>query len=32
LLAKKPELGRAVISVCTESQYLEFSMATSVQG
>jgi hypothetical protein len=31
-LAKKPELGGAVIYVCTESQYLEFSMAASVQG
>jgi hypothetical protein len=31
-LAKKPELGGAVISVRTESQYLEFSMAASVQG
>jgi hypothetical protein len=31
-LSKKPELGGAVISVCVESQYLEFSMASSVQG
>jgi hypothetical protein len=31
-LAKKPELGGAVIFVCTESQYLEFSMAALVQG
>jgi hypothetical protein len=31
-LSKKPELGRAVISVHAESQYLEFSMAASVQG
>jgi hypothetical protein len=31
-LAKKPELGGAVFSICAESQYLEFSMATSVQG
>jgi hypothetical protein len=31
-LAKKPELGRACISVRFESQYLEFSMSTSVQG
>jgi hypothetical protein len=31
-LSKKPELGGAVISVRAESQYLEFSMATSVQG
>jgi hypothetical protein len=31
-LSKKPELGGAVISICVESQYLEFSMATSVQG
>jgi hypothetical protein len=31
-LAKKPELGGAVIPVHTESQYLEFSMAASVQG
>jgi hypothetical protein len=26
------ELGRAVVFVCVESQYLEFSMAASVQG
>jgi hypothetical protein len=31
-LSKKPELGRAVISVHAESQYLEFSMAASVKG
>jgi hypothetical protein len=31
-LLKKPELGEAVISVHAESQYLEFSMAASVQG
>jgi hypothetical protein len=31
-LSKKPELGGACISVRTESQYLEFSMAASVQG
>jgi hypothetical protein len=31
-LSKKPELGRAVVSVCPEAQYLEFSMAASVQG
>jgi hypothetical protein len=31
-LSKKPELGGAVISVRAESQYLEFSMAASVQG
>jgi hypothetical protein len=31
-LARKPELGRAVISVRPEAQYLEFSMAASVQG
>jgi hypothetical protein len=31
-LSKKPELGGAVISVHAESQYLEFSMAASVQG
>jgi hypothetical protein len=31
-LSKKPELGGAVISIHTESQYLEFSMAASVQG
>jgi hypothetical protein len=31
-LAKKPELGGACISICFESQYLEFSMSTSVQG
>jgi hypothetical protein len=30
-LARKPELGRAVISVRPEAQYLEFSMAVSVQ-
>jgi hypothetical protein len=27
-LSKKPELGRAVVSIRAESQYLEFSMAT----
>jgi hypothetical protein len=32
LLSKKPELGGACISVHAESQYLEFSMAASVQG
>jgi hypothetical protein len=31
-LSKKPELGGAAISVHAESQYLEFSMAASVQG
>jgi hypothetical protein len=31
-LSKKPELGGAVISIRDESHYLEFSMATSVQG
>jgi hypothetical protein len=31
-LSKKPELGGAVVSVRAESQYLEFSMAASVQG
>jgi hypothetical protein len=31
-LSKKPELGGAVISVRVESQYLEFSMAASVEG
>jgi hypothetical protein len=31
-LARKPELGRAVVSVRPEAQYLEFSMAASVQG
>jgi hypothetical protein len=30
--AKKPELGGAVVSVRPEAQYLEFSMAASVQG
>jgi hypothetical protein len=31
-LLKKPELGRAVVSACTEVHYLEFTMAASVQG
>jgi hypothetical protein len=31
-LSKKPELGGACISVRSESQYLEFAMASSVQG
>jgi hypothetical protein len=31
-LARKPELGGAVIFVRPEAQYLEFSMAASVQG
>jgi hypothetical protein len=31
-LSRKPELGRAVVSVLPEAQYLEFSMAASVQG
>jgi hypothetical protein len=29
-LSKKPELGGAVVSACTEVHYLEFSMAASV--
>jgi hypothetical protein len=31
-LTKKPELGGAIVSIRAESQYLEFSMAASVQG
>jgi hypothetical protein len=31
-LARKPKLGRAIISVHPEAQYLKFSMAASVQG
>jgi hypothetical protein len=31
-LSKKPELGGAVVSVCAEVHYLEFTMAASVQG
>jgi hypothetical protein len=31
-LSKKPELGGAIVSVRPEAQYLEFSMAASVQG
>jgi hypothetical protein len=31
-LSRKPELGRAVVSVRPEAQYLEFSFAASVQG
>jgi hypothetical protein len=31
-LTKKPELGGVVVSIHAESQYLEFSMAASVQG
>jgi hypothetical protein len=31
-LTKRPELGGAVISVRMEAQYLEFSMAVSLQG
>jgi hypothetical protein len=31
-LARKPELGGAVVSVRPEAQYLEFSFAASVQG
>jgi hypothetical protein len=31
-LSNKPELGRAVISVRAEAQYLEFSMSALVQG
>jgi hypothetical protein len=31
-LSRKPQLGGAVVSVRPEAQYLEFSMAASVQG
>jgi hypothetical protein len=31
-LANKPELSGAIVSVCAEAQYLEFSMSASVQG
>jgi hypothetical protein len=31
-LARKPELGGAVVSVRPEAQYLKFSFAASVQG
>jgi hypothetical protein len=31
-LSRKPELGRAIVSVRPEAQYLKFSMAASVQG
>jgi hypothetical protein len=31
-LARKPELGGAVVSLRPEAQYLEFSFAASVQG
>jgi hypothetical protein len=31
-LSRKPELGGAIVSVCPEAQYLEFSMDASVQG
>jgi hypothetical protein len=31
-LSKKPKLGRAIVSVCSELYYLEFNMAASVQG
>jgi hypothetical protein len=31
-LSKKPELGGVVVSVRAESQYLQFSMAASLQG
>jgi hypothetical protein len=31
-LSNKPELGGAIISMCAEAQYLEFSMSASVQG
>jgi hypothetical protein len=31
-LSKKPELGGAIVSIRAKSQYLEFSMAASVQG
>jgi hypothetical protein len=31
-LSKKPDLGRAVVSVRAEAHYLEFNMDASVQG
>jgi hypothetical protein len=31
-LARKPKLGGAIVSVHPEAQYLEFSMAASIQG
>jgi hypothetical protein len=31
-LDKNPELGRVVVSVLSDSHYLEFNMAVSVQG
>jgi hypothetical protein len=31
-LARKPESGGAVVSICPEAQYLKFSFAASVQG
>jgi hypothetical protein len=31
-LSRKPELGRAIVSVHSEAQYLEFSMSASIQG
>jgi hypothetical protein len=31
-LAKNPELGGAIVSVCVESHYLDFNMVVSVQG
>jgi hypothetical protein len=31
-LSKKPELGRAIVSIHVEVHYLDFNMATSVQG
>jgi hypothetical protein len=31
-LSRKPELGRAIVFVRPKAQYLEFSMAASVQG
>jgi hypothetical protein len=31
-LARKPKLGGAIVSVRPDAQYLEFSMAASVQG
>jgi hypothetical protein len=31
-LSKKPELGKAVVSIRAEAHYLEFNMAASVQG
>jgi hypothetical protein len=31
-LSKNPELGGAIVSMCSEAHYLEFSMAALVQG